>query len=147
MHGSIHVKSKHAWSIWVPQLHVENTSWTAFSRHVWSRSADSFEAVTINNKPIEVVTGVKQLGLTISNNLKWNTHIDHVIKKGASRLYQLRQLKRAKVDLAPLVCFSITCIRPVTEYVCQVFHDGLPLYLSDELERIQWRAIRIIFPE
>ena len=58
----------------------------------FSRSADSFEAVTINNKPIEVVTSVKLLGLTISNNLEWNAHIENVIKKRSSRLYQLRQL-------------------------------------------------------
>ena len=36
------------------------------------------------------------------------------------------------------------CIRPVSEYVCQVFHNGLPEYLSEELENIQRRAI--IFP-
>ena len=41
------------------------------------RSPDSFKAATINNKPIEVVTCVKLLGLTISNNLKWNAHIDN----------------------------------------------------------------------
>ena len=84
----------------------------------FSRSADSFEAVTINNKPIEVVTSVELLGLTISNNLKWNAHIENVIKKGSSRLYQLRQLKRAKGDPAQLVCFHTTCIRPVSEYAC-----------------------------
>ena len=108
------------------------------------RSPDSFKAVTINNKPTEVVTK-----MTWSHNLKQssNAHIDNVIKKGSSRLYQLRQLKRAKVDPAKLVCFYITCIRPVTEYACQVFHDGLPLYLSEELEKIRRRALRIIFPE
>ena len=58
----------------------------------FSRSADSFEAVTINNKLIEVVTSVKLLGLTISNNLEWNAHIENVIKKRSSRLYQLKQL-------------------------------------------------------
>ena len=108
----------------------------------FSRSADSFKAVTINNKPIEFVTCVKFLA--ISNNLKWNAHVDNVIKKGASRLYQLRQLKRTKVDPAQLVCFYITCIRPVTEYACQVFHHGLPLYLSEEIQR---RALRKILPE
>ena len=113
----------------------------------FSRSAVSFEAVTINNKPIEVVTSVKLLGLTISNNLKWNTHIENVIKKGASRLYQLRQLKCAKGDPVELVCFYTTCIRPVSEYACQVFHNGLPKYLSEELEKIQRRALRIIFPD
>ena len=110
----------------------------------FSRSADSFEAVTINNKPIEVVTSVKLLGLTISNNLKWNAHID-CYQKGASRLYQLRQLKRAKGDPAQLVCFYTTCIRPVSEYACQVFHDGLPKYLSEELEKIQRRALLSLY--
>ena len=110
------------------------------------RSADSFEAVTINNKPIEVVTSVKLFGFTISNNLKWNAHIENVIKKESSRLYQLRQLKRAKGDPSQLVCFYTTCIRPVSEYACQVFHNGLPKYLSEELENIQRRALRILFP-
>ena len=64
----------------------------------FSRSADSFKAVAINNKAIEVVTCVKLLGLTIRNNLKWNAHIYNGMKKGASRLYQIKQLKRAKVD-------------------------------------------------
>ena len=62
----------------------------------FSRSPVPFEAVTINNKPIEVLTSVNLLALTISNNLKWNTHIENAIKKAASRLYLLRQLKRAK---------------------------------------------------
>ena len=113
----------------------------------FSKFVDPFEAVTINNKPIEVVTSVKLLGLTISNNLKWNPHIENVIKKGASRLYLLRQLKRAKGDPAQPLCFYTTCIRPVSEYACQVFHNGLPKYLSDELEKIQRRALKIIFPD
>ena len=81
------------------------------------------------------------------NNLKWNAHIENVIKEGASRLYLLRQLKRAKGDPAQLLCFYTTCIRPMSEYACQVFHNGLPEYLSEELEKIQRRALRIIFPD
>ena len=45
-----------------------------------------------------------------------------------------------------LVQFFCTCIRPITEYACPVFHDGLPVYLSNELEGVQKRAMRIIFP-
>ena len=54
-----------------------------------------------------------------------------------ARLYFLRQLKRAKVPSNNLLLFYVTCIRPVTEYACQVFHDSLPQYLSDELEKLQ----------
>ena len=39
-----------------------------------------------------------------------------------------------------------TCIRPITEYACTVFHDGLPMYLYHELEAVQNSARRIIFP-
>ena len=46
-----------------------------------------------------------------------------------------------------LILFYSTCIRPVIEYACQAFHDSLPKYLSDDLERLQKRAFRIIFPD
>ena len=114
----------------------------------FSKSRDHvFPAVVINNKSIEVVNHAKLLGLTISDDLKWNTHISEVVKKVASRLYFLRQLKRAKVTQVDLLSFYVTCIRPVTEYACQVFHNGLPAYLSDELEKLQRRALRIIYPD
>ena len=32
------------------------------------------------------------------------------------------------------------------EFSCQLFHRSLPKYLSDDIERIQRRALRIIFP-
>ena len=69
-----------------------------------------------------------------------------ICKKVSSRLYFLRQLKRAKVPSKELVLYT-TCIRPVTEYACQVFPNSHPQYLSYEIEKRQKRAFRIIFPE
>ena len=60
------------------------------------------------------------------------------------RLYFLRQLKCAKVPTNDLLSFYTTCICPVAEYACPVFHTALPQYLSDQLERLQKRALRII---
>ena len=34
----------------------------------------------------------------------------------------------------------------VLEYACQVFHFSLPSYLYEEMDRIQKRALRVIFP-
>ena len=45
-----------------------------------------------------------------------------ICKKVAARLYFLRQLKRAKVPTNDLLSFYTTCIRPVAEYACPVFH-------------------------
>ena len=46
-----------------------------------------------------------------------------------------------------LIQFYVTCIRPVIEYACEAFHDSLPQYLSNDLERLQKHALCIIFPE
>ena len=96
--------------------------------------------------PIELVATAKILGLNVSSDLKWNSHIDSIIKKAQKRLYSLSQLKRSGLGTRGLVQFFCTCIRPVTEYTCPVFRDSLPAYLSSELERVQKRAMRIIFP-
>ena len=105
-----------------------------------------FEPITVNNKEIEVVPSATLLGLSISNDFKRHTHIENVCKKVSSRLYFLRQLKRAKLPSNDLLLFYVTCIRPVAEYACEVFHDSLPKYLSDDLEKLQKRACRIILP-
>ena len=38
-------------------------------------------------------------------------------------------------------------IRPVLEYCCPVWSNSIPTCLSDELERVQKRAVRIIYPD
>ena len=89
---------------------------------------------------------VKLLGLNISSDLRWNCHVAEISKKVASRLYFLKQLKRANIPAKDLLIFYLTCIRPVTEYAYPVFHNALPAYVSAELEQLQKRAMRIIFP-
>ena len=108
------------------------------------KSENTLEPVTISNTNIEVVPSAKLLGVMISNDLKWNVHVEMICKKVAVSLYFLRQLKRAKVPANDLLSFYTTCIRPVAEYACPVFHTALPQYLSDQLERLQKRALRMI---
>ena len=50
------------------------------------------------------------------------------------------------VPAKDLITFYLTCVRPVAEYACPVFHDSLPQYLSQDLEKLQKRALRIIHP-
>ena len=115
-------------------------------RTSFARCQPQFEPVYINDIDIEVVKTVKLLGLNISSDLKWNCHVCEIVKKASTRLYFLKQLKRAKIAEKELIIFYITCIRPITEYACAVFHNGLSKYLSIDLERIQKRALRIIYP-
>ena len=100
----------------------------------------------VNELPIEVVPSAKILGLRTSKDLKWNAPISDLVKKVSTRLYFLCQLKWARIHPSDLLTFYKTCVRPVMEYACPVFYDSLPIYLSEELEKLQRRAFRIIYP-
>ena len=89
----------------------------------------------------------KLLGVTLSNDLTWNRHVDCIVKKAAKRVYMLYQLKRAGISQLDLVTVYISVVRPVLEYACPVWHTNLPKYLSDSIELIQNRALKFIFPD
>ena len=102
--------------------------------------------ILIEGKVVERVDHVKLLGITLSNDLTWKRHVDNIVKKAGKRIYILYQLKRAGVNQADLVTIYISVVRPVVEYACPVWHTNLPIYLSDNIEMIQKRAVRGIFP-
>ena len=83
----------------------------------------------------------------IQNNLNWWEHVTKIVEKAGKRLYMLRLLKRANADTKALSTVYITVIRPVLKYACQVWHFNIPEYLSDDIERVQKRTLRIILPE
>ena len=45
-----------------------------------------------------------------------------------------------------LVLLYMTCIRSILSYAVPVFYYALPKYLQNDLERVQKRALSIIFP-
>ena len=98
-------------------------------------------------KQFEVVKSARILGLTVRDDLKWNDRIDNVTVKASQRVYLLKQLKRADIECISLLQFYCACIRSVLEYGCQSVHSSLPAYLSDQLERIQKRSLRVIYPD
>ena len=98
-----------------------------------------------NGKAIEQVTVFKLLGVLINSNLKWDNHVNSICGKAASRLFFLKQLKRNSVNNDDLLYFYVTAIRPVLEYACPAWHTSLTQKLSNCIERIQKRALFIIF--
>ena len=87
----------------------------------------------------------KLLGVIITNNLSWDEHCDYIYSKANKRLFGLRVLKKSGLRPADLVKVYCSIIRSVLEYTSPVW-AGLPVYLSDPLESIQRKALRIIYP-
>ena len=51
------------------------------------------QSITIGDQVLDRVESAKILGLTISIDLTWCTHVDNIISKASKRLYMLYQLK------------------------------------------------------
>ncbi len=58
----------------------------------------------------------------------------------------LRLLKRSNASIDTLIVVYTTVIRPVFEYACHVWHYNIQKYLSEDIEKIQKRALKIILP-
>ena len=88
----------------------------------------------------------KLLGVYISNDLRWNYHIEFIFKKASKRLFSLRVLRKAGVP-SKLIRLKhyLTTIRSILEYGAQVWKD-IPAFLSDKLESVQRRTLSIKYP-
>ena len=70
----------------------------------------------IGSNVVERVTNYKLLGVQLSEDLKWNKHVDYTYKKACKKLYSLRVLRRAGVEQRNILKVYLTTIRPVLKY-------------------------------
>eukprot|EP00061_Rhincodon_typus_P000960 g13288.t1 len=58
--------------------------------------------IYINGTEVERVESIKFLGVTITNNLSWTSHIDATVKKTQQRLFFLRWLRKFDMSIRSL---------------------------------------------
>ncbi|KAI8494837.1 hypothetical protein Bbelb_274420 [Branchiostoma belcheri] len=93
---------------------------------------------------LESVVSIKVVGVTIQNDLRWNTHVSNMITGANRKLYPLRRLKRFGMSVTDLTTVFTAYVRPSLEYATPVWHSSLTVKQTTSLERIQKRACRII---
>ncbi|XP_073700731.1 uncharacterized protein [Garra rufa] len=69
--------------------------------------------LTIMNSTVNSVESFRFLGNTISQDLKWDIHIDSIVKKAQQRLYFLRQLRKLNLPQELLKQFYSAIIESV----------------------------------
>ena len=97
---------------------------------------------TLEGTVLENVDSIKYLGVTITSDLKWNSHIRNVCSKANRTLGFLRRnLFSCPQDVMEAAYKSL--VRPILEYGSTVWD---PPYngLNDELENVQKRAARFV---
>ena len=91
----------------------------------FQKTQPSYGPIKIDGVQFQRVSSAKVLGVTISNDLKWNDHVDTITSKAARRLYLLSQLMKVSISSDDLLAFYCSCIRSVLEFSCQLFHHSL----------------------
>ena len=98
----------------------------------------------VGSSLIEKVSCYKLLGVHLSDNLTWNEHVTYIVKKGSKQLFAIRALKKCRLTDRQLILVYCSIIRSVLEYASPAW-AGLTQCLSDQIESIQKRALKIFF--
>jgi hypothetical protein len=131
---------------WTASNHMKINSSKTKEMIMGGLSRSFLSEISVCGKPVDRVICFKLLGVNISHDLKWNEHVEIISRKAATRIYFLKQLKRAGLNAEHLLYFYLTVIRPVLEYAAPVWHHGLTKTQTEKLEAIQKRVIKIIYP-
>ena len=80
-----------------------------------SQTQTNFPSFSINNSAISTASTMKDLGITISSDLKWCHHVKNIVKNASFASYQLIKSIRTK-NVWTLLNLYKTYIRPKREF-------------------------------
>ena len=100
--------------------------------------------LSIKNQPIAQVTEHKLLGVTIDNQLKWESHITRVCKAVSRNLFLLSKLK-PYVDANSRLMFYNAHIKSHIDYASTVWDGSSDVHLQ-RLDSLHRRAAKLILP-
>lgn len=123
----------HSWAnTWLVSFNPEKTKTITFSRKL---SKPSHPSLSYNSIPISQVTSHKHLGVTLSHDARWKTHIHLLLDKAWKRIGLLRSFKflLSRISLERMY---YSFVRPLLEYA-DVVWDNLTDELNKEIESVQ----------
>ncbi len=108
------------------------------------RNPPALPPLTIMNSTVTAVESFRFLGTTISQDLKWDNHIDSIVRKAQQRLYFLRQLRKINLPQELLKQFYSAIIESVLCTSITVWFSSATKSDLGRLRRVVRTAERII---
>jgi hypothetical protein len=128
-----------AWAkTWLVDFNPNKTEAMLFSL----RKGDSLPNLIFENTQVNFVQDHKHLGVTLSTNGQWTTHIDNILTSASKTLGIMKKMKFT-LSRRALNQIYLSYIRPIIEYSCIVW-DGCSESCVDRLEKIQNEAARVV---
>ena len=103
--------------------------------------------LSINDNNIEVIDSTRLLGTIISRDLRWDLNTAAIVKKANARMQLLRKVAGFGASVDDLKIIYILFIRSLLEQSATVWHSRLTEENSNDLERVQKSAMKIILQE
>ena len=110
----------------------------------FSHNFDFPSEFDLGGQELNTICESKILGLIFTTDLKWNAHVSFMCRKARGRIWMLRRMLQLGLQYKKVLDFYYKEIRSVLEYGAVVFHSGLTVKLSQEMENIQLSVLSLL---
>ena len=107
------------------------------------KKQNSKTPVTISNSSVAVVSSNKYLDVIIQDNLKWKEHVEAQTKKANKRMYNVRRLKKLKIDSKILCLFYNSVISSVLVYAIPCWYEACDKKLKGSVAKFYDKVYKI----
>jgi len=121
---------------WCMSFHPEKCT----TMHMTRRRTTLQETYTLHGHHLQCVTEAKYLGVTISADLKWDTHINNTVGRANKTMGFLRRNLKTRNKRVKERAYK-ALVRPLLEYASPVW-DPVNNNSVDSIEKVQRRAAR-----
>ena len=139
------------------QKYVEDiNSWTEMNKMVlnpkktknmifnFSKNNQFVTNIQLKGQKIETVEETKLLGTIITSDLKWRRNTEEIVKDGNKRMRILHAAAKYTSKISDLKTIYNMFIRSKLEHSSVVWGSGLTQEESDDIERIQKAAVKVM---
>ena len=106
------------------------------------KKLDFLPQLVFDNIPISFVDSHKHLGVTLSSNGQWHSHVENIVNS-ASKILALMRKRKYSISRNALNQMYMSYLLPVVEYA-SVVRDGCSERDSQTLQKIQTEAARLV---
>ena len=100
--------------------------------------------LSVNDKPLEVITSTRLLGTIVSDDLSWDLNTAKIVQKANARMQLLRKVASFGTSQEDLKNIYILFVRSLLEQSSTVWHSSLTEQNRNDLERVQKTALKVI---
>ena len=100
--------------------------------------------IKLKNVNLETTSQTKLLGAIITNDLRWHENTKYIVKRANQKMKMLHKFAKFTNNKSHLMHIFKSQVRGVLEYCSTVWHSSLTVNDSNDIERVQKAAMRLI---